>query len=305
VSDFEGGFILERTDSGVAPIVYDVARTYLSRHDGGPVGRTLCYATSRGATSMALEVGGGAANGRGSMQWPDVHRALAKDLAVALGCRAWAWGRENQVGSEFVVGYARAGETIAEESAVWDLQEDDAAGPIGRLAHELGSWEAAEGNVWVTQALDVPLDPALLTDYLRAFEVPTPGPSPGVGTLSVFLMQSVLADSAKLAGSMKVDLGAVFAAAWDLSRVELAAVTPNDGGVCVTFAPVSAPLLRSSKKAPALGDGRRATPDLVPMQLPKRVIAEIRELALHADLQYGVVVERAYLLARERLWAAG
>jgi hypothetical protein len=40
------------------------------------------------------------------------------------------------------------------------------------------------------------------------------------------------------------------------------------------------------------------------MQLPKRVIAEIRELALHADLQYGVLVERAYLLARERLWAA-
>ena len=149
------------------------------------------------------------------------------------------------------------------------------------------------------------MDPALLADYLRAFEVPRPRPSAGFATLSVFLMQSVLADATKLAASLKLELGAVFAAAWELSRAELAAATPNAAGACVTFAPASAPPLRSSKKAPALGANRRATLDLVPMQLPTRVIAEIRELALHADLQYGVVVERAYLLARERLWAAG
>jgi hypothetical protein len=122
VSDFEGGFILERTDPGVAPIAYDVVRTYLSRHDGGPVG------------------------------------------------------------------------------------------PIGHLAHELGSWEAAESNVWIVQAPDAPLDPALLADHLRAFEVPRPRPSPDLTTLSVFLMQSVLADAAKLAASATVDLGSVFAA---------------------------------------------------------------------------------------------
>lgn len=310
MSDFDGGFILERVDAGIAPIVYEVTRAYLLRH-GEPVeGRAVAYAVERGAKAAAVEVTGGPSDGKGRTFWPQQHVALAGELAKALGCRAWAWGRENQVGSESVTGFSPEGAQLFDRHLDLDEDEseDDASGPVDTLAAELGGWPAAEGSSWVTQPLDAPLHASLLSDHVAGFDLPPATRAAGATTVSVFLAQCLLVDAKKLAVAAKTDLGTVLAAAWESAKAELAQSMPAANGDRLAFpaSPLSlAPTIAVGKEPPALSDNRRATPDLVPFDVPKGVARQMRELAVHADVQYGIVVDRAYQVSRERLWRGG
>jgi hypothetical protein len=65
MSDFDGGFVLARTDCGVAPIVDRVVRDYLTRVGEEHAGRNLVYVSERGAKALWIAIVGGPADGKG------------------------------------------------------------------------------------------------------------------------------------------------------------------------------------------------------------------------------------------------
>ena len=61
-------------------------------------------------------------------------------------------------------------------------------------------------------------------------------------------------------------------------------------------------LVSPRREAPALDGIEQATPELVPLFVPKRVEEEVRALAIHADVKYGAVLDYVYGAARRLLW---
>lgn len=306
MSDFDGGLVLARADAQVAESVYVVVRNYLAKIGETTSGRTVVYTTGREVKALWLTIAGGPADGKGRTYWHEQNAALAGELAKALECEAWAWGREDQVGTESVVAFDASGKEISAKHVSWDDEdEDEDEAPIAALSTELGSWEASEGASAIEQALDEAFDPLLLHEYLLALNPPKPKSTAGRVKLSVFLTQNLLADATKLASNTATDLGAVYWAAWEVAKWEACRENPGATGIALWFPRGDSPaeLVPPRKAAPALSKNDRSTPDLVTLLLPSRVEKEIRALAVHADVKYGLVVDYVYRLAREALWS--
>ncbi len=176
---------------------------------------------------------------------------------------------------------------------------------LAALSTELGSWEASESASTTEQALDDAFDPLLLQEYLIALNLPKPKGAAGRVKLSVLLTQNLLADATKLARSTATDLGAIYWAAWEIAKWEACRKNPGATSIALWFPKGDSPaeLISPRKAAPALSKNDRSTPDLVTLVLPSRVEKEIRALAVHADVEYGLMVDYVYRLAREALWS--
>lgn len=311
MSDFEGGFVIARVDDSVAEIVYRVVRDYLVRIDEEPAGRALVYATARDSKALWLQVTGGPSDGKGRMFWHDQHAALAGELAKALSCATWAWGREDQVGSELVVAFDASGRETANRRVSWDDDDvsdddDELESPIDGLARHLLSWEGGEGASTTEQPLDAPFDPEVLSLYLLPFRQPKPSAAKGMVKMTVFLTRNVLDDATKLATATASDLGTVFWAAWELAKAGVAqkSASPSDGSI-LELTPGERPAGFASpkkKKPPALSGKNNSTAEMIDLFVPPHVASEMRKLAVHADVKYGRVVDYTYLNARDALW---
>lgn len=308
MSDFDGGIVVARTD--VDATAYRVVRDYLTNIGESHDGRTLVYTTGRGMKALWIAIVGGPSDGKGRMFWHQNHAALAGELAKALRSEAWAWGREDQVGTEFVVAFDATGRKTSSRSLSWDDVEDSdenaAKSPVDDLGRRLGSWEADEGATTAEQPLDAPFDPEVLSHYLLAFSRPEPAVAKGTVKLSVFLTRNVLDDATKLAKATGSDLGTVFWAAWESAKGKALEKNPNATDGTLLELPVADPpaaFKAPKKKPPALSGKTNSTADMIVLFVPAPVEKEVRTLAVHAGVKYDRVVDYVYLLAREALWS--
>jgi hypothetical protein len=313
MSEFHGGYWIERTDDSMLEPARIAARDYIAKRVGtaGDSPTHLRVATLGELRFVHVSFAGGEADGKGRAFFHREHGALGADLARATGARVHAYHYENQVGVEGVETYDPDGRQVHCEDAEWDefaraqgIDEYDelmAVLPLGQLAGALGVGRTLLDQTipydgeYVETSLEAPFAPDALTALLRRVPLaPVAAPANWRPQL-LFFPASWIAEIHALAARLRVTEGAVLATAFEVAGPELWPGESTPKALRLLMVPAAAP------SAPALDSGDKQS---IRVQFPDRVLQDAQVRAVTADSSLSRIFHRAYDHARARLLMA-
>jgi hypothetical protein len=330
MSDFHGGFFIEKVDGSLLEPVRRAMRDYLFRETKHGHRYAIAFTARRGAPVMRVAVRNEDADGRGEALFHERHGRLGADIARACGATVHAYFYENQAGSEGVTTFGPDGAELANARASWDdfaeregFGDDDegmgallAALPLGRLAHKLNverglleqTLPYATPELRVGLVGDVPR--VALTEYLRSAPRERGGDPPPWPKQRVFVARPSLAEMDALCGRLDVSLGTLLCEALELAKFDLHGLPPSTSPTESPLAPPTIPprILASVLDVPeeGLDLDDLATGDHVgiTVALPPTMGPHLRALAERLDRSISWVIGHAWRLSRARLHGA-
>ena len=337
MSVFHGGFWVERVDAHAIEPIRRAVRDYLFANVKEAHEHSLAFTTRRGAPVLHVAVRGRDADGKGYGLFHAKHAALGGLVARAAQARVHAYHYEDQAGSEGVTTFDAIGAAVADEQASWDDvaealgldPEDDsdlatlfAALPLGKLAEALGTTRGmlVEDIPYDTPSFRVSIVGDVSATAFDAYLASAPSvPAPRLRAWTartVYFPASWAKDLEGLAARLGVATDEVLHAAWESEKEDLwrSAADLAPGGETVDEAPA-----RPEPSPPprlVLPEGVGLTdvdaPDLpaadekasIDVAMPPACWSEVGDLAAHVDRSQSFLLQRAYRLARPRLFAA-
>jgi hypothetical protein len=333
LSDFSGGFLLQRVDAAIQQPVIDATREYLLVKHLAYEPYRLTFATQRGCPVMHVAVRSADPDGQALFVWHSEHAAMAGYLARAIGQPVWAYGYENRVGYEMTWRFSKDGTAgrangadrgqLHEQLRLGDSDADrdylDSKLPLGKLATQLNVHRKLleTGLALATPSCSVPLDgsaaPEALAHYLAgplvAMREP-PNPK-GTKTTELSLLASVAEEVQQLAAQIELPVGTLLWAGWEAGKAVLYKSTQEVDRFGASTGAMRVPKAQPPEELSV--PPRAPEPPALPAStekvkltvvVPKRVLTEAQAVADVADRSLNWALQQAWLHARDRMRAA-
>ncbi|MFT3691707.1 MAG: hypothetical protein QM831_01115 [Kofleriaceae bacterium] len=321
MSEFHGGFFVRATPERMVEIagaLREALHVYCVERNIPLATHHVTFATRRDSPVTHVAIRGAAADGKDYAFFHNTQHGVGSWLAMAGATDVFAYYYENQAGSEAVWHYGPNGHEISAEQVSWDDVDTDDL-PLTKLSFEL----------------DVPRD---LLDMVLAYDtpsvsVPLTGPCEvaayfggkllGIGTSidasgdevmkqTLYFPAPMLHEIQALADKLHVTFGSIAWAAWeaakrDMHRTIAVVNAVDDAPEEFTVAEIPHPNLHLDvpKSGPALPKlDSDATKSSAKLGMPEQTLREIQDFATSRDRSLSWVVQKAYLLTRDRLHVA-
>lgn len=333
MSDFSGGFLLQRVDAGIQQPVIDATRDYLLAKQLPCEAYHLTFTTRLGCPVIHVAVLSDDWDSQALFVWYSDHAAMGRYLARAIGQPVWAYCYENRVGYEMTWRFSKDGTggridaadhgESHEKLGLGDSDADHAylksKLPLGKLATQLNVHRdlLETGLAFDTRSCSVPLDgsaaPETLARYLAgplATMREPPNPK-GTKTTELLLLASVAEEVQQFAAQFALPVGTLLWAAWEAGKATLHKSTQEVDRLGTPTGAMRVPKAQPPKESsvPPLAPEPPALPAStdkmkLTVTVPKRVLNEAQAVADVADRSLHWALQQAWLHARGRMLAA-